>query len=727
MSPNGYTLPVFSSSFILLACFTLYSNNFLHADVIQTDYDTSNIIMSKQELFNISNNTGHSEKPQVIHKDKNIYVSWIDDTSGSRDIFFRKSSDNGCTFGPLFNLGIGEGGSIDPRMYISGNNVYLTWEHSPRSNGEIYFTRSVDNGASFERPRNLGNNTGLNGFPQIVTNGNNVYVVWHDATNGISFTRSGDNGASFERPRNLGNNMALNGHPQIMSHGTNVYVAWINNSPQHHGQIFFTRSIDKGASFEVPYIVHEVANEGLNGTIFQPRIASDSTDKNIFLIWQSGRIVEHGRVQALISDVFFTSSTNNGASFGEIVNLSNHSGIAVDPQIAVSQNNNVYVVWTNNLQEKYGQTYLRMSTNNGASFGEIVNLSNHSGIDVDPQIAVSQNNNVYVVWTNNSTSNEEVFFKRYTHIGNDELCKSPDISGSSNKSISLHSSNTIEYKTPRALNIAIVRATFTDAAYDKSLYMFYEIYEDQIKKSDNASFSKYTDLLSSRVTKNPANWSGIDQIVNHLKWLTPNSNLDVLGDQDIDNGTLLFNQKKASSYDVIILEHQEYVSQKEYDNLRKYVSDGGLLVLLNGNIFFGEVKYDEETNTITFVKGHGFTFDGETAWRSDRERWAKENTEWIGSNYKCCFAWDFTFHNDPFGITHVEEQHITNPRAEILLDYNATAVKSKEKFTIATYMLGYKKGTVITLGIWTVNKLFENERFLRFFDSLMFQYALRQT
>jgi hypothetical protein len=199
-----------------------------------------------------------------------------------------------------------------------------------------------------------------------------------------------------------------------------------------------------------------------------------------------------------------------------------------------------------------------------------------------------------------------------------------------------------------------------------------------------------------------------------------------LGDQDIDNGTLLFNQKGANIYDVIILEHQEYVSQKEYDNLRKYVSDGGLLVLLNGNVFFGEVKYDDKTNTITFVKGHGFTFDGETAWRSDRERWAKENTEWIGSNYKCCFEWDFTFHNDPFGITHVEEQYITNPKTEILLDYNATAVKSKEDFTIATYMLGYKKGTVITLGIWTVNKLFENDRFLRFFDSLMFQYALSE-
>ena len=507
-------------------------------------------------MFNVSNNSGHSETPQIMYSGNNIYVAWIEDISGSRDIFFKKSSDNGCTFGPTIDLGIGKGGSIDPKLATNGNNIYLIWEHTPGNNGAIYFTRSSDSGASFEKVKNLGNNTGFNGYPQIVASDNNVYATWHDATNGIYFTRSSDSGASF---------------------------------------------------------------------------------------------------------------------------------------------------------------------------GDIMNLSNYSGLAVDPQIAVSQNNNVYVVWTNNSTKNEEILFKRYIDYYNTQDNKTCNSSDFTNKSISLDADKGIEYKIPKPLNIAIVPATFTEAAYDKSFYMFYEIYEDHVRKSDNSSFSKYTDLLYSRVTKNPANWSGIDQIVNHLKWLTPKSNIDVLGDQDIDNGTLLFSQKGANRYDVIILEHQEYVSQKEYDNLKKYVSNGGLLFLLNGNIFFGEVKYDEKINSLTFVKGHGFTFDGETAWRSDRERWAKENTEWIGSNYKCCFGWDFRFHNDPFGITHVEEQYITNPKAEILLDYNATADKSEEEFIIATYALEYKKGTVLTLGIWTVNKLFENERFLRFFDSLMFQYALRDS
>ena len=93
-------------------------------------------------------------------------------------------------FGPTIDLGIDKGGSFNPKLANSGKNIYIIWEHTPRNNGAIYFTRSTNNGASFEKVKNLGNNTGFNGFPQIVASGDNVYLAWHDATNGIVFTRS---------------------------------------------------------------------------------------------------------------------------------------------------------------------------------------------------------------------------------------------------------------------------------------------------------------------------------------------------------------------------------------------------------------------------------------------------------------------------------------------------------------------------------------------------------
>ena len=568
------------------------------------------------DTTNLSNNIGHSELPQLMSYGNNVYVVWIDDTSGKRNIYFKRSTDNGCTFGPTIELGNQNGGSIDPKMAVSGNNVYVLWEHTPGNNGGIFFTRSTDNGGTFSSIKNLGNNTGLNGFPQIAVSGNNVFVAWRDATHGI----------------------------------------------------FFTRSTDNGGTFGNPVILYKVKNEGIGSKVFGPRITAYPRSDNVYVVWHSGDIVQHARVKALISDAQYIRSTDNGATFGNVVNLSNYSGSSVNPQIAVSQNN------------------------------------------------------VYAVWTNNVTGNEDIFFKK--DVSNNNNCIP---SNTANRSDDLDNSKTVgEVKSLKAKNIAIVEDTFTQAAYDKSFYMFYEIYYPYIKNTDTPSnFTKYTDLLSSRLTENSKNSSGTRQIVNHLKWLTPKSTIDVLGDEDVHNGSSLFRANGTNVYDVIMLDHLEYVSQQEYDNLKRFVANGGILMLLAGNMFYAEVEYDQNTDTIRLVNGHDFAFNGKTAGKGDRERWERETSEWVGSNYKCCFSDEFIFRNDPFGITHVEEQAITNPKAKILLDYNATINKPDPgKFVIATYELEYKKGKVITLGLYTVNKLFENERFLRFFDSLLFQYAL---
>jgi hypothetical protein len=612
---------------------------------------------------NLSNNIGHSELQQIASYGNNVYVVWIDDTSGARSIYFKRSTDSGCTFGSTINLGNQKGGSIDPKIAVSGDNVYVVWEHTPRNNGAIYFARSTDNGATFSSSENLANNTGFNGFPQVAVSGSNVYVVWHDATHGIFFARSTDNGATFSSSENLGSNTGVNGFPQVAVSGSNVFVVWHDAA---HG-IFLARSTDNGATFGSPVILYGVKNEGIGSKVFSPRITAGPTSDNVYVAWYSGDIVQHARVKALISDIQYIRSTDNGATFGDIVNLSNYSG------------------WS-----------------------------------INPQIAVSQDNNVYVVWTNNATGNEEIFFKK--DIDNNNKCTS----NPTNKSENLQNANMVDdMMSLNPKNIAIVEPTFTDAAYDKSFYMFYEIYPF-IRNADRpTNITKYTDLLSSKVSDNPKNWSGTEQIVRHLKWLTPKSTIDVLGDEDVHNGSSLFSANGTNLYDVIMLQHQEYVSQQEYDNLKKFVANGGILMLLTGNVFLAEVAYDENTNTIRLVEGHDFAFNGKTASKGVPERWKNETSDWVGSNYACCFSYEFTFHNDPFGITHVEEQAVTNPKAKILLDYNATINKPDPgRYVIATYELEYKKGKVITLGLYTVNKLFENERFLRFFDSLLFQYTL---
>jgi CO dehydrogenase/acetyl-CoA synthase epsilon subunit len=76
----------------------------------------------------------------------------------------------------------------------------------------------------------------------------------------------------------------------------------------------------------------------------------------------------------------------------------------------------------------------------------------------------------------------------------------------------------------------------------------------------------------------------------------------VLTDADADNVNSLFFVNGTNKYDILILGHQEYVTQQEYANLKHFVANGGTLVLMDGNVFYAEVKYDRNTDTITLVK-----------------------------------------------------------------------------------------------------------------------------
>ena len=78
-------------------------------------------------------------------------------------------------------------------------------------------------------------------------------------------------------------------------------------------------------------------------------------------------------------EVMFRASTDNGHTFGAKINLSNSPGVAsTDAQIG-AEGKNVYVIWW----ETSGHTaepILRISYDNGKTFGEKVMLSNATAV-----------------------------------------------------------------------------------------------------------------------------------------------------------------------------------------------------------------------------------------------------------------------------------------------------------------------------------------------------------
>jgi hypothetical protein len=304
-----------------------------------------------------------------------------------------------------------------------------------------------------------------------------------------------------------------------------------------------------------------------------------------------------------------------------------------------------------------------------------------------------------------------------------ELTRSPD-----------NNTHTVEFN--KGIRIAFVKPTFTAAAYNQAFYLFYKKHSHV---PHGVNITTDLDLLSSKVTTMQTMYSAFTmfQLIRNLKSITQGSNITILTDADVDNGSMIFdnNQNKnnvnnnINAYDIILLGHQEYVTQKEYNNLKKFVANGGTMIILDGNVFYAEVKYDRNSQTVTLVKGHSWAFNGKSAWKSIGERWANETSQWVGSNY-FCFRCIKRFFNDPFGYTPHEEQYITNPKDRILLNYNASIPNRFSllfpKLVIATYELQYKNGTVLALGIYSDDVL-SNATFGKYLNNLLLQNDPRIT
>jgi len=288
--------------------------------------------------INLSNNSEPSATPQISSEGNNVYVVWNNRGGNNFDIFFAISHDNGQTFSSPINISDIDGFSFIPQISSEGNNVYVVWRVilpiTSSDRVEIFFTSSNDNGQTFSSPINLSNNPeDIEDFfsltpPQISSSGDNVYVTWNhrNVDNDIFeifITCSNDNGQTFSSPIKLSNDFINARFPEIASEGNNVFIGW-SEGPSGFSDIFFATSHDNGQTFSSP--INLSNNSGFS---IGPRISSEGT--NVYVVWEDQTPGN--------ADIFFAISHDNGQTFSSPINLSNNSGFSGGQRISSEGNN----------------------------------------------------------------------------------------------------------------------------------------------------------------------------------------------------------------------------------------------------------------------------------------------------------------------------------------------------------------------------------------------------
>ena len=245
-----------------------------------------------------------------------------------------------------------------------------------------------------------------------------MFVVWNDETPSLTnlqitkpknidvalgtldilLATSRDGGSTFE-VSNLNNSPENSWNPRISIYENNVYVVW-NEKIDSNDEIFFAASTDDGKSFSKPVNLSKTAASSKDAGI-------RAFGNNVYVIWQ-----EAG---GGTSNIFFTKSDNNGASFSSPVKISNDGAAELtrDTQMGVSDNN-LFIVWYDRLT-KNGVFFVK-SDNYGQTFSTPINLSGKV-----PNIQMAQiagfEDSLYVIWQDNRLGNSDVFLRRSNDQG----------------------------------------------------------------------------------------------------------------------------------------------------------------------------------------------------------------------------------------------------------------------------------------------------------------------
>jgi hypothetical protein len=457
---------------------------------------------------------GIQQEARIATSGSNVYIIWSDYSAGPAQLVFVRSIDNGTTFTSPVPLGSVFAAAGETRLSASTNNVYVAWIGSADNvhAGSILSRSSNDFGASFGETTSVSG-PGVASMPELATAAgtDSVYITWFNTTiredgtvlnNDILFSRSLDAGHNFSKPKNLSqspnqfsvrpqlyvvaasenysgaiinrgslsssllstplstSSLGLSDNSSENTKGSNlsetsektgagdyrdeenkdrVYLAWLESGAGGNvdiGDIFFSMSLDGGTSFTAPKKLSNNTQSSIQPDT-DPRIVASADGKNVFVVWShatpTGKEEEAvntaGAENPDIGDANIVGSHNETLNGNIITNsylqkneiykdgetssasYQNVGVTANEVDEDIDDNMKIGAQMGSNNRNLSSEIFMATSHDGGRNFRKAFIISDSIGFSVDPSVMIFPNStsDVVTMWTANSTNNLGIF------------------------------------------------------------------------------------------------------------------------------------------------------------------------------------------------------------------------------------------------------------------------------------------------------------------------------
>jgi hypothetical protein len=260
----------------------------------------------------------------IVANGDSVYAVFVDDRTGKLQVYFTRSLDDGTTWDSAVCLSHDGGDIFTPVLAVSGAAVHVAWPTSAEA--AIMYRRSTDAGATWTDEDTLVASTGDLRDDCLAVEGNTVGLAWEDYSDGeVYLKRSSDGGLTWGPDTRLTFRAdTVDKEPCLAIAGSFWHLAWTGMSwSNFHALAWYQRSTDGGASWLAPsQVTLDTTSQS------QPSVAV--VGSNVHVGWSDGRMG---------SSIFYHSSTDNGATWSPEQRLTDALFACDYPQVAAAGGN----------------------------------------------------------------------------------------------------------------------------------------------------------------------------------------------------------------------------------------------------------------------------------------------------------------------------------------------------------------------------------------------------
>jgi hypothetical protein len=366
---------------------------------------------------------GDCRYPAVAAEGTGVYLTWLVAEGNSANLYFRRSMDEGRAWDTALKISADKADCFPPAIAVDSSVVHLAWiDYGETVDGEIYYTRSVDKGITWEKNYILIGNANSARYPLFACKGSSVYLIWQDVENKVFFKASHNRGKTWEAEVMLGK---VGKHscycypPAITAQGNELAVVWTDLREDNRGvnaslygftifksnkkmvsSVICRTSADNGRTWskERTLTSTRFSNE-VKDEIDNPTMLSDGSLS--YLFWLDRRNIILGQLFYARFDLMDKKDTVSGRNLFPVEKRSPKR-----PSATFDKEGNIHLTWTSFFLGESIVHYGHIDPA-GNSIQEKQNLTSKPGRYHNPIIQRTPSGLLYVFWFDEPKDKEE--------------------------------------------------------------------------------------------------------------------------------------------------------------------------------------------------------------------------------------------------------------------------------------------------------------------------------